>query len=73
LNHANFGRYAGTTVDQFGMARMYSTLAENHADLDSNVFYSLAAADQWLTRRTTATELVMSPLARRIHRSICHS
>jgi hypothetical protein len=39
------------TVDQFGMARMYSTLAENHADLHSNVFYSLAVADQWLDER----------------------
>jgi hypothetical protein len=38
-------------ADQFGMARMYSTLAENHADLDSNVFYDLAAAEQWLAER----------------------
>jgi hypothetical protein len=36
-------------ADQFGMARMYSTLAENRANLDSNVFYELAAAAAWLS------------------------
>jgi hypothetical protein len=38
-------------IDQFGMARMYSMLAESRADLDSNVFYELAAAEQWLDER----------------------
>lgn len=38
-------------VDQFGMARMYSMLAENRANLDSNVFYELAAAAAWLSER----------------------
>ena len=42
-------------ADQFGMARMYSTLAENHADLDSNVFYDVAAAEQWLEDRLENT------------------
>jgi hypothetical protein len=43
-------------VDQFGMARMYSTLAENHAGLDSNVFYDVAAAEQWLDERRLSIE-----------------
>lgn len=38
-------------ADQFGMARIYSTLAEHHAGLDSNVFYDLPAAAQWLDER----------------------
>lgn len=42
------------SVDQFGMARMYSTLAENRANLDSNVFYELAAAAAWLSERAEA-------------------
>jgi hypothetical protein len=42
------------SVDQFGMARMYSTLAANRANLDSNVFYELAAAAAWLRDRAEA-------------------
>jgi hypothetical protein len=43
------------SVDQFGMARMYSILAETRANLDSNVFYELAAAATWLSDRTAAS------------------
>jgi hypothetical protein len=39
------------SIDQFGMARMYSALAGTRADLDSNVFYDLAVAEQWLDER----------------------
>jgi uncharacterized protein (DUF1684 family) len=51
--HGERGRVAIVcrAVDQFGMARMYSMLAESRANLDSNVFYDLAAAEQWLDER----------------------
>lgn len=42
------------TVDQFGMARMYSILAESRANLNSNVFYELAAAASWLDESADA-------------------
>jgi hypothetical protein len=40
------------TAEHFGMARMYSILAEN-AELESNVFHDLAAAEQWLDERAS--------------------
>jgi hypothetical protein len=43
------------SVEQFGMARMYSLLAEGRANLDSNVFYELAAAAAWISDRMEAT------------------
>jgi hypothetical protein len=44
------------TDEQFGMARMYSTLGE-HQGLDSEAFRDFAAAEAWLDRRQERTSL----------------
>ena len=43
------------SIEEFGMARMYSLLAESRANLDSNVFFELADAAVWLRDRMEAT------------------
>jgi hypothetical protein len=43
------------SIEEFGMARMYSLLAESRANLDSNVFFDLADAAVWLRDRMEAT------------------
>jgi hypothetical protein len=40
----------GEVVEQFGMARMYSILGDQHGR-ESNVFHDVAAAEAWLDNR----------------------